>query len=170
MFEIPPTPTWDGLHPLIIHFPIALLLIAPLLIIIGILWKSKSNCFYISALILMIIGTISAFIAVSTGEAAGMMVIIQRTPEFNEAIEKHESLAEMTRFIFTVLTIIYAIILFLPKLLKKEIKPLITIIVMIAFIIIYSIGILSISSTAHNGGRLVHEFGVKANMGKTIDN
>ena len=28
MIDLPPVPTWDGLHPLIIHFPIALLLVA----------------------------------------------------------------------------------------------------------------------------------------------
>ena len=35
MIQTPPIPSWDGLHPLIIDFPIALLLVAPLLVLIG---------------------------------------------------------------------------------------------------------------------------------------
>ena len=35
MLQFPPFPLWDSLHPLIIHFPIALLLVCPLFILIG---------------------------------------------------------------------------------------------------------------------------------------
>ena len=35
MLQFPAIPSWDALHPLIIHFPIALLLIAPIFIIVG---------------------------------------------------------------------------------------------------------------------------------------
>ncbi len=33
--SFPPFPSWDGLHPLIVHFPIALLLVAPLFVVLG---------------------------------------------------------------------------------------------------------------------------------------
>ena len=32
MLQLPPMPTWDAMHPLLIHFPIVLLLISPLFI------------------------------------------------------------------------------------------------------------------------------------------
>jgi len=35
MLHFPPIPNWDALHPLIIHFPIALLLIAPIFVVVG---------------------------------------------------------------------------------------------------------------------------------------
>lgn len=35
MQALPPIPNWTGLHPLVIHFPIALLLVTPLFIIAG---------------------------------------------------------------------------------------------------------------------------------------
>ncbi len=35
MIDLPPLPTWDGIHPLVVHFPIALLLVAPLLVLLA---------------------------------------------------------------------------------------------------------------------------------------
>ena len=43
MIQMPPIPSWDGLHPLIIHFPIALLLVAPLLVLVGALLKPEKG-------------------------------------------------------------------------------------------------------------------------------
>ena len=34
---LPPVPNWSELHPLVIHFPIALLLVAPLFVIAGVI-------------------------------------------------------------------------------------------------------------------------------------
>src|SRR5688572_4784583 len=68
---LPPIPSWDGLHPIIVHFPIALLLIAPILIVLGTIFYKNGRAFMVSAFVLMLIGTIAAFIATATGEAAG---------------------------------------------------------------------------------------------------
>ena len=35
MIQLPPIPGWYELHPLVVHFPIALLLIAPLFVLLG---------------------------------------------------------------------------------------------------------------------------------------
>jgi hypothetical protein len=72
MFQLPPIPSWAGLHPLMIHFPIALLLVAPLFIVAGaILSPRKSRPAMMAALLLMVLGTVSIFVAVESGEAAG---------------------------------------------------------------------------------------------------
>ena len=65
---LPPLPSWDGLHPVIVHFPIALFLVVPLLILIGIFMPQRGRSFLTAAFILMLIGTIATWIAVSTGE------------------------------------------------------------------------------------------------------
>jgi uncharacterized membrane protein len=44
MIALPPIPSWEGLHPLIIHFPIVLLLIAPFLILIGAFLPREKGC------------------------------------------------------------------------------------------------------------------------------
>jgi len=66
MFQFPPIPNWDALHPLIVHFPIVLLLVAPLFIVAALVASpARGRLFMISALILMILGTASVYLAVA---------------------------------------------------------------------------------------------------------
>lgn len=162
--EFPPVPTWDGLHPLIIHFPIVLLMIAPLFVLIGAAVKpEKAKSFLISALILMALGTIASYVAVSTGEAAGKLA--DRTPEINQVLQHHEQLAERTRLSFTILTVVFGAMLVVPMLLRRGSRTYTTVLP-IVFLFFYSGAMLFLVNTAHNGGRLVHEFGVQALVGK----
>jgi uncharacterized membrane protein len=162
MIELPPLPSWDGLHPLIIHFPVALLLVAPLFVLLGLAVRTHRRAFLLSALLLMILGTTSAWVAVATGEAAGKLA--DRTPEVNAVIEHHSTLAERTRLAFTVLTLLFAGLLVGPQLLKREPAEAATIVVAALFLAAYGVGALVLANTAHNGGRLVHELGVRALM------
>ena len=103
MIQMPPIPSWDGLHPLIIHFPIALLLVAPLLVLVGAPLKpEKGRPVLYVALALMVAGTLSIFLAASTGEAAGKLA--ERTPQIDAVLERHEELADATRAVFSGLT------------------------------------------------------------------
>ncbi len=168
MFQLPPVPTWDGLHPLIIHFPIGLLLVAPVLVLIGILMPpKKGRTMLLAALVLMFLGTISVFIALQTGEAAAE--IADRTPEINAIIQHHEQMAENTRLVFSILTVAFAAILFLPTLLKREVDRTSHIVYPLIFLCFYLAGAVMLANTAHQGGRLVHEFGVKALVAPTPD-
>ena len=65
MLQFPAIPSWDALHPLIIHFPIALLLIAPIFIVVGaVLTPAKGRSYLIAAMVLLLVGTASIFVAV----------------------------------------------------------------------------------------------------------
>jgi uncharacterized membrane protein len=161
MFQMPPIPSWDALHPLIIHFPIALLLVAPLFVIAALLVSApKRQLFMFSALVLMILGTASVYVAVSTGEAAGKLA--ERTTQVNAVLERHEDLAEKTRVTFTVLTVVLAGILMAPRLMKREPSRIMSAIVSVIFLVLYGGAAQLLTNTAHNGGLLVHEFGVTA--------
>jgi uncharacterized membrane protein len=162
MIELPPIPTWDGLHPLIIHFPIALLLIAPIFILLGIMLHRKGLHFSMAALILMILGTVSLFVALKTGEAAGELA--ERSPQIMQVLQHHEELAETTRSIFTSLTIIFSAIILGPRLLKRSLRFVPALALHGGFLLLYMAGTLVLVNTAHNGGRLVHELGVHALM------
>ncbi|MGE5275472.1 MAG: DUF2231 domain-containing protein [Acidobacteriota bacterium] len=159
MLELPRLPSWDGLHPLIVHFPIALLLVAPLFVVLGMTLR-RNRPFLWAALLLMAIGTAATFVAVSTGEAAGRLA--DRTPEIKAVLEHHEKLAETTRVVFTVLTVIFAAIVVVPAAVRRLQTRRVTVALSLAFLVCYGAGVLLLVNTAHNGGRLVHELGVQA--------
>jgi uncharacterized membrane protein len=161
MIQLPPIPAWNALHPLIVHFPIALLLIVPIFIFIGILLQpGRGRAYLCSALILMAFGTSAVFLALETGEAAAQ--VAERIPGVEAVLESHEDLAETTRAVFSALTLIFAAILLLPPWLRRTPAWLAGRALLLVFLLLYGAGTLLLVNTAHNGARLVHEFGVKA--------
>lgn len=148
------------MHPLLIHFPIALLLVAPILVILGLVLQKQSKGLMIAAFVLMALGTVGTYMAVATGEAAGE--VAERVPGVEAVLERHEELAETTRTIFTALTVVFAAILFAPSLFKRSLGRKIAATVTIAFLLFYAAGAIVLANVAHQGGRLVHEYGVRA--------
>jgi uncharacterized membrane protein len=157
---LPPWPGWDGLHPLIVHFPIGLLLVAPLFVALAALRPAHATCFGISALILLALGTTAAFVAVETGEAAAELAT--RTEAINAAIERHATLAELTRNVFAGLTALYAVLLWLPRAAKAMAKPASIVAAHALFLVLLLGGDLLLANAAHRGGLLVHKFGIQA--------
>jgi uncharacterized membrane protein len=161
MLQFPPIPSWDAIHPMIIHFPIVLLLLAPFLILVGALRRpERSRTILYVALAVMIAGTVGTYFAVASGEAAAQLA--ERNPQVEAVLERHEQLAEATRIGFSVLTVIFAAILVIPQVLKMTSTRIACTILPLAFLVVYGGGVLLLANTAHNGARLVHEFGVTA--------
>ncbi|MGE3852796.1 MAG: DUF2231 domain-containing protein, partial [Planctomycetota bacterium] len=59
----PPIPPWNGMHPLVVHFPIALLMLVPLFLLVALAVRRHRIAFALSALMLMAIGTVSVWVA-----------------------------------------------------------------------------------------------------------
>jgi uncharacterized membrane protein len=166
MFHLPQMPSWDGLHPLIVHFPIALLLAVPMFLLIAIFLKQdRGHAFLISAFLLLVAGTFSIFIAARTGEAAGKLA--ERSPQINVVLQHHEELAETTRVLFGSLTLLLAIVLVVPRFLRRPEPRPTYVSSLVVYLLLYSMGIPSLVNTAHNGGRLVHELGVHSLVAPT---
>jgi uncharacterized membrane protein len=166
MLQIPPLPTWDSLHPLIIHFPIALLLVCPLFVLIGaILSPPKGRPYLSTALILLLLGTASLFFAVETGEAASQLV--EREPAVEVLLKSHQALATETRDVFVTLSIIACGVFFIPRLLGKADGLLFSRVLPLSFLVFYAVGIIFLVNTADRGGRMVHEHGVHAMISPT---
>lgn len=163
MLQLPPVPTWESIHPLVIHFPIVLLLVSPVFVLIGtVLQPARAKGFMILAFALLAVGTASLFVAVETGEAAAELA--DRTPQINATLQAHESLASRSLITFSALSVLLFLMIALPRFLSLRLTRSESTIISIAFLALYSTGILALANTAHQGGRLVHEFGVHAIM------
>jgi len=166
---IPPLPGWDGLHPLIVHFPIALLLVAPMFVIAALVFRSMARAFLIAAFSLMVFGSIATWIAVGTGDSASDVAEHARVSGGQAAgaqavIDQHEDLAQTTRTIFSVLTVLFGLVVFVPLAARRRFEGVAGATVTLAFLSLYTGGLVFLVNTAHQGGRLVHEFGVRATM------
>ena len=132
-------------------------------IVIGLLRKPERGfALLVAALILMALGTIGIFVATSSGHAAAELA--ERLPNVEVTLEQHEELANVTRIVFSALTLIFAAILFVPRALKCDLNRTIATVLPAVFLVFYAAGAVSLVNTAHQGGRLVHELGVRAQM------
>jgi uncharacterized membrane protein len=157
---LPPWPGWDGLHPLVIHFPIALLLVAPLFVALAIVRPKHAGMFGLSALVLLALGTAAAFVAVETGEAAAELAT--KTDAITAAIERHATMAGNARDVFAGLTALYAVLLGLPLVVRKlATRGWVTATSTIFLALLLSGGVV-LANAAHLGGLLVHKYGVQA--------
>jgi uncharacterized membrane protein len=107
--------------------------------------------------------TIATYFAVATGEAAAELA--ERTLGVAAVLERHEEMAETTRAIFTVLTVVFAGILFVPSLFKRNLGRKSAVVVNLAFLVFYTAGAIVLANVGYEGGPLVHEYGVHAMTG-----
>ena len=163
MFELPPMQNWDAMHPLIIHIPIGLLLFVPIIIMLGLVAKQNKDTYYLIGFIILVAGSIGLLLAIASGEAAAN-VADTSIGNSKAILEEHEELAETTRNVYLILTLLYAAFLFLPKVIGKVLSDKVKLLGNIAFAVIFCIGIIFVVNTAHYGGVLVHEFGIKSKI------
>lgn len=163
MSPLPALPSWDALHPSVIHFPIALLLVAPVLIVVSLFVRS-ARPWAIAALVVMAIGTAGAYLSVATGEAAGELAE-RGGAVVRAAVERHEEMAETTRNVFTALTVMFAMLVLAPVVTRRPLARGVSVVATVIFLALYGGGALVLVNAAHQGGLLVHEYGVRAALG-----
>ncbi len=158
---------WPDWHVIIIHFPLALFPAAMVLVFIAMVTRRTAQVFSASALVLMLIGMVAAFLAVWTGEeAAHVAEAIARTkPGALEVINAHHDAGELTRSLLAITTAVYGV-LFLWHVLKGDQFPRrLRVGLHLVFLGAMSVVMLMMVNTAHLGGRLINEFGIHANIG-----
>jgi uncharacterized membrane protein len=64
---LPPLPPPEGMHVMLVHFPVALLLTAPVLMAIGMFVHKKWPGISIAAWIVLLLGTVATWVAVIRG-------------------------------------------------------------------------------------------------------
>ena len=148
---------WGTLHPLIIHFPLVLLLIVPPFIVLGMINVKSLRVFCLCSLFLLWLGTAAIFLAIETGEAASKH--LNPNSETMDTLITHASLADQSRLIFIVLTILWT--LYVVFLLPKS-GPIVgtRLGLLFLFLLGYLYGLAFLFNTAHYGGKLVHHHGI----------
>ncbi|KAA6461914.1 hypothetical protein DYQ86_09725 [Acidobacteria bacterium AB60] len=161
MPHLPPIPDWASLHPAIIHFPIVLLLMSPIWILISVLLTpARGRAYLYAGLVLLLAGTASLFVAVETGDAAAELA--ERTATVDSVLHEHQNLASETMIVFSALTVLLLLLCFLPRALRWQPTRFQFASLTLVFLALYATGALSLVNTAHQGARLVHQFGVHA--------
>ena len=163
------TEDWNGLHLLVVHIPIILLLVAPLLVIVGVRFSAaKRQLLLGSALILMVLGTAMTYVAVATGKSATK--VVASAPALIGLLEEHRSLAETTTELFSVLTLAFAALLFAHRLLGRELDSWVSTALFTAFLLFYGTGAALLVNTALRGGRLMHALGERTTVTFNLPN
>ena len=143
----------ESVHPLVVHFPIALLMTA--LRLDGLALALKRPGLHRVALWNLSLGTIGAGVAVRTGLWAAE--IAKHTFEIHQVMELHRKLG--------IATLVLGIVVVAWRLWKRDQlglrARLATLVLMLAIAGTLGYG-------AHLGGRLVYEFGVGGSFGKTL--
>ncbi len=146
------------LHPMIVHFPIALIIVGFLADLIGVIWKK--DFFSKVGFYLLILGTLGVVAAYFSGNLAGGG--ITEAGPLKEALETHEEAAQLSLWLMIGVAVIrIALLLF-----KKYSGSLQWVAILLFFL-----GVLSIARTGFYGGELVfkHAAGVQFNIGGDIE-
>jgi uncharacterized membrane protein len=160
MTGFPAIPDWNGIHPATVQFPIVLLFVAPLLLLVSLFTTKSWRPWAGASLIMMTLGTLAAWLAVGSGHAAGQLV--DKTGPMAQVLARHEAFGVLTRNVFTGLTAVLALLMLIPAMMKKPLPAALRITGFALFVVAYALCTTTLANTAYRGGRLVHEFGVRA--------
>ncbi len=148
---------WDGMHPLLIHFPLMLFFLAPVFALTAACSRAAvRRAFLMSTLMLMLFGTISTHVAFEAGEAAATANLNQ---EANAIIERHRKFADLTRSSFTAATLLFGVTLAICTLFHLGLREL-TGVLPLGAAVFYALGLFWLIHAVGQGERLVHEFGL----------
>jgi uncharacterized membrane protein len=156
-------PGWKVLYPVVVYLPAALLLIAPVFVVLGLAFKPpKATVFFDSALIIMVLGTVSIFLVLETGEAAAAPAIT--LPHVKRVLEQYQEIGRATGALFAVFTVAFTPLVLFSSMLRGEVSRKLSTAMFLAFLLLYSSGALFLANTSYQGGRLAHEINVSARL------
>lgn len=156
-----------NLHPIVIHFPIALFSLYAVCELAGLMVRIRTYSWleHIKTF-LVVTGTALSFVAIQTGESvAESMRVMNITETMRSAIAMHERFANATSVIFTVISLVYLFRIVeqrawfgrMPKFLQSIVTTYLRLLDHRVFLVLAaSMGLLAITVTGALGGSLVY--------------
>ncbi|MDA0747070.1 MAG: DUF2231 domain-containing protein [bacterium] len=135
-----------NIHPLIVHFPIALLILGAICDAIGILMRR--DFFLKTGHLLLAMGATAAIAAAITGENAAE--VAEKIPGITEDLERHETLSTAVAWLSVALTLTRSHFVF-----KKRFTGTTRILYLVIAIAIAALT----AASGYTGGRMVYEYG-----------
>ncbi len=132
------------IHPLIVHFPIALLFTSVFFDLLGIITEKKN--FRQTAFWLLILGLIGGIVAAIFGAWSEEAVEVAGVPEL--AVDRHETFAVVTLIVFGILLIF-----------RWWIRNRWSVRDRVIYLCVAMLGLLLLSTTGFYGGELVYRYG-----------
>lgn len=132
------------LHPMLVHFPIALIVVGFLADLLSLIFK-RELCLSKAGLYLMVLGTLGAIAAVLTGE----FFTKELAGEAGNVQETHELFASITMYTMIIASTL-RVYLMVAKKESTKLKW--------AAFALYGVGALSVSITGFFGGTMVYKF------------
>lgn len=152
MNELPEFFRTEVYHPLFVHFPIVLLLIATLFKIVS-LW-SKKVTYSEGGSILLVLGVISVWIAVYTGDQADGIVSRQLCDP--TVLKEHENLATTTAWIFSMALVLDLLLKYVESFRKKSAYYIVALLMLA--------GSVTLTLAGHHGAELVYQQAAGVNV------
>lgn len=131
------------LHPLLVHFPIALLILGTVTQIIAVIWKK--DFFDKAALYLLAVGFLSGIVAYLSGEGAITFASTHWGNAYQSIVRTHQIYAALTMLLFGA-ALGFRVLLHFIK--KGILMPLV--------LVFCIIGSITLAMTGHYGGQMVY--------------
>jgi uncharacterized membrane protein len=145
------------IHPMLVHFPIVLFILALGLYLYMVVTKrdlAARSCLSITAAAMLVGGVVSAIAAAGFGDIALDAAIDKGFPDAN--LEEHEELAGTTITIFVVLAVVLLAAMW-KKFQLTGVKA-------VVFLLVALAGTGMLINTAYHGGELVYKDGVNVEV------
>lgn len=158
MPQLPMIPGWDGIHPLLIHFPLTLFFLAPVFVLFASFTNATTRrTFLMSALTVMLLGLTLTYVAFAAGQTAAASAT--RTEEVRTVVDRHQELAGLARSSLTLATLLFSLTFLMCTCIHLQPHELAGVLP-VGSVVFYALGLFWLINTAYHGERLVHEFGV----------
>ena len=143
-------PEWaPSIHPMLVHFPIALLFVAVLIDVIAFVLRGQ-HVLRVGAVGLYVLGALGALASVLSGQRAAEGLQLPKPIE--AALEEHEEWGERTVWFFG----IYAVVRLGELWVNSKPRPA----AWVALLLIACVGLFVLYETGEHGAELVFEYGV----------